>query len=366
MSSNKRLFFISLFSLVLCFSLATFAFADEFGLDTTAGAAGLDKYGANLPDLIGKVIGTMLSLVGVIFFALMIYGGFLWMQARGNEEHTKKGLDTIIAAVIGIIIVMSAYAITNFVFKAVVPAAPAGGGAGAPGQTPPEEPTSTEEYCFVEKEDKTKDCIKESESIKCVGTFESREECLMASFPGLYAWCNANNNCNLGMKEGGQPCPGGWFNTLDECKANLGASGSSCKSAADCQGGTSCLQGKAGDPTKKCLEPIEESGFCVSNDYCASGLKCDKSVCKKRVAGDSCAVPGDCGGKGAGFCVKGKCTTGAKDAKCVVHADCKDGLYCDLGATIYVDCQPKKAAGTSCKKGYECLSGTCTTESKCS
>ena len=31
-----------------------------------------------------------LSFIGVLFFALMVFGGFMWMTARGNEEQTKS------------------------------------------------------------------------------------------------------------------------------------------------------------------------------------------------------------------------------------------------------------------------------------
>lgn len=92
------------------------AVADEFGLDKVAGRANL-KSDQSAPVLLGSVIGTALSLIGVIFLALMIYGGFMWMTAAGKEDKAKKGLDTILAAVIGLIIVFSAYAVTNFVFK---------------------------------------------------------------------------------------------------------------------------------------------------------------------------------------------------------------------------------------------------------
>ena len=105
-------------------------FADEYGLDVTAGAAGLNRYNSTPPVLVGSVIGAALSLVGIIFFILVVYGGVLWMTARGNEEQTKKALNTIIAASIGIIIVLSSYAITNFVLSSLeegIDAPPTGG-----------------------------------------------------------------------------------------------------------------------------------------------------------------------------------------------------------------------------------------------
>lgn len=89
--------------------------AEDYGLGKTAEAAGLRQ--GSVPELAGSVVGTALSLIGVLFFILMIYGGILWMTARGNEQQTEKAKTTITSAIIGIIIVLSAYAITNFVFQ---------------------------------------------------------------------------------------------------------------------------------------------------------------------------------------------------------------------------------------------------------
>ena len=64
---------------------------------------------------LGTVINTALSLVGTIFLGLMIYAGILWMTAQGNDDKVQKAKDIIIAAIIGLAVTMSAYAITYFV-----------------------------------------------------------------------------------------------------------------------------------------------------------------------------------------------------------------------------------------------------------
>jgi hypothetical protein len=46
----------------------------------------------------------------------MVFAGFKWMMAQGNEDQIKKSLETIKAAAIGLNIVLSAYAITYFIF----------------------------------------------------------------------------------------------------------------------------------------------------------------------------------------------------------------------------------------------------------
>ncbi len=69
----------------------------------------------NLPTIIGGIINAALTLVGLIFLILMVYAGYLWMTARGEADQIDKAKQIIIAAVIGIVIVVSAYAITTFV-----------------------------------------------------------------------------------------------------------------------------------------------------------------------------------------------------------------------------------------------------------
>ena len=93
-------------------------FAEDYGLKSTAKSAGINQTGS-VQGVIGNVVGSLLTFAGVLFLILMIYGGVMWMISRGNEDTSKKALNTITAAVIGLIIVTASYAITTFVFKSV-------------------------------------------------------------------------------------------------------------------------------------------------------------------------------------------------------------------------------------------------------
>lgn len=84
------------------------------GVYGTAAEAKLSESGA-FEKSIGGVINIALSLVGVIFLILTVYGGYIWMIARGEESEAKKAKDIITMAVIGLIVVMAAYVLTNFV-----------------------------------------------------------------------------------------------------------------------------------------------------------------------------------------------------------------------------------------------------------
>lgn len=81
----------------------------------------LEKTGlaSDLPTTIGTVVKAILSLVGTIFLLLTIYAGILWMTAQGNEDQVAKSKSIVSAAVIGLVITMSAYAITAFVTSKV-------------------------------------------------------------------------------------------------------------------------------------------------------------------------------------------------------------------------------------------------------
>jgi len=65
--------------------------------------------------LVGGIIAAVLTMVGIIFLALMVYAGILWMTARGKDDQVERAREIIIASVIGLFIVVSAYAITAFV-----------------------------------------------------------------------------------------------------------------------------------------------------------------------------------------------------------------------------------------------------------
>jgi hypothetical protein len=71
-------------------------------------------------EIIGQVVGVGLSFIAVVFFLLLLYGGFTWMMARGNEQEVEKAISLIQAAVFGLIVVMAAYAVVSFLSKSFI------------------------------------------------------------------------------------------------------------------------------------------------------------------------------------------------------------------------------------------------------
>lgn len=92
------------------------AFSSDY-LNTTGQGAGYDTAKTDPTSMVSDVIKVGLSLLGVLFLILMIYGGYLWMTASGNEQQVEKAKDLIKAAIIGLVIVVSAYAISYFVMS---------------------------------------------------------------------------------------------------------------------------------------------------------------------------------------------------------------------------------------------------------
>ena len=82
-----------------------------------------DVGGRDLPTLIGGIINIALGLLGIILVVLVVYAGFLWMTAAGDKEKVTKAKEIITRAVIGIIIVVAAYAISEYVISAITTAA---------------------------------------------------------------------------------------------------------------------------------------------------------------------------------------------------------------------------------------------------
>lgn len=66
------------------------------------------------------VIKIILGFMGIIFLVLLILAGFKWMTARGNEEQVTEAKSQISNAVIGLIIVASAYAIASYITDCVL------------------------------------------------------------------------------------------------------------------------------------------------------------------------------------------------------------------------------------------------------
>lgn len=56
----------------------------------------------------------LFSIVGALALVFFVYGGLVWITSQGNPEKLKKGLDIFVAAVLGLVIVFSAYMLVSY------------------------------------------------------------------------------------------------------------------------------------------------------------------------------------------------------------------------------------------------------------
>jgi len=114
-----KFLFITLFFLLT--SLISFSIVKAETSDTDLygyGAMSESSLGDRDPrSTITSIINISLTLIGTVCTGLIIYAGYLWMTAGGNDDQVGKAKKIIIAAIIGAIIVFISYAISNFVLK---------------------------------------------------------------------------------------------------------------------------------------------------------------------------------------------------------------------------------------------------------
>jgi hypothetical protein len=91
-------------------------------LNSIGNSAGFvtDQSKASTSVVVGTVIQIVIGLLGLIFIILIIIAGFKWMTANGNEEDVKKSLRIIKESIIGLIIVLSAWTLWNFIFQKLI------------------------------------------------------------------------------------------------------------------------------------------------------------------------------------------------------------------------------------------------------
>ncbi|MDO8667997.1 MAG: hypothetical protein Q7K35_02760 [bacterium] len=105
---------------VFAFSLPALAATEFFGNNDINGTgfanrAGLPGSGMDLRATIERVIKLVMGFLGIIAVVVILIGGFKWMTAGGNEDKVGEAKKLLISGLIGLIIVVLAYAIAVFV-----------------------------------------------------------------------------------------------------------------------------------------------------------------------------------------------------------------------------------------------------------
>lgn len=116
---NLKSFFLGVFVASLFF--VPFAHAQNYGpiqgawdqLGHAAGQGGAGYSAAVDPRLIvSNIIKMALSLIATVIFVLIVYAGYQWMTAGGNEDQIATAKQTIFNSTIGLVVILSAYGLT--------------------------------------------------------------------------------------------------------------------------------------------------------------------------------------------------------------------------------------------------------------
>ncbi len=115
----------------------------SFGLDLTAKEATFKTSSSTaggetgLLGWIKTIVNAALGVTSIVFFSLLMYAGVRWLTSRGNDDLIEKARHTIEAVIIGFALILSAWGVSNFVFKYLAPVSSSenstgsiGGGAG--------------------------------------------------------------------------------------------------------------------------------------------------------------------------------------------------------------------------------------------
>ena len=104
--------------IILGLSVTT-AHAQKLGIDQVHKAgeqAGFQRATeTTFSENVGRAITILFSILGVLFTILIVYAGYLWMTARGNDEFVAKAKSILSTSIIGLIILLMAYSLTSFI-----------------------------------------------------------------------------------------------------------------------------------------------------------------------------------------------------------------------------------------------------------
>ena len=89
--------------------------AQNYGLDNLQGNLNLGN--RPLIETVTQIINVLLGILGIIAVIIILMGGFKWMTAKGNEEKVGEAKKLLGAGVVGLVIILAAFAIASFVIS---------------------------------------------------------------------------------------------------------------------------------------------------------------------------------------------------------------------------------------------------------
>jgi len=84
----------------------------EFGGSTGLGSK-------DIKSTITQILNVLLGFLGIIAVIVILLGGFKWMTAGGNEDKVGEAKKLLGAGIIGLVIILAAYAIATYVISTI-------------------------------------------------------------------------------------------------------------------------------------------------------------------------------------------------------------------------------------------------------
>lgn len=92
----------------------------EEGIEGGLGATGQEDKNIAVDSLITRIVNVLLYIIGAASVIMIIVGGFKYVTSGGDSNGVTSAKNTILYAVIGLVVALLAYAIVNFVLKDVL------------------------------------------------------------------------------------------------------------------------------------------------------------------------------------------------------------------------------------------------------
>lgn len=131
MTAAMKKFFAGIATVGMALSM----FAPSFALAQTAGTltaddlgitaiedSGIKLGGGDVRQTAARIINVALSFLGIISVIIVLVGGFKYMISGGEEKKTTEAKNLIVSGIIGLAIILSAWAITRFVVNSLLTA----------------------------------------------------------------------------------------------------------------------------------------------------------------------------------------------------------------------------------------------------
>lgn len=118
---SKHLISLAIVALLVApvFVMKANAQSADFGLNAVNNGLNNALASGDPREMVGRIINVALGFLGVIAVVIILMGGFKWMTAAGNEDKVAEAKKLLGAGVIGLAIVLAAWAVATFIINSI-------------------------------------------------------------------------------------------------------------------------------------------------------------------------------------------------------------------------------------------------------